>query len=66
VQLEDRDVWLTARLMIKRYGDDAGIECAMRRDQLIAEGDGLGAAIWKRVAAGVQFLTVGEPSGAIH
>ena len=46
--IDDRDVWAAALLMVKRYGADAMLEAAARADQLLADGDPLGAATWHR------------------
>jgi hypothetical protein len=42
------DIWRAANLMLKRYGADAEIESARRADELAAEGDLDGAAVWRR------------------
>jgi hypothetical protein len=41
-----------AQLMIKRYGDKALEESALRVDELAAAGDDDGAATWRRIMAG--------------
>ena len=35
--------------MVKRYGQDAATEAAMRADQLLDEGDMDGCAVWRRI-----------------
>jgi len=37
------DIWRAALLMVKRYGDDALLEAAQGADQLLDEGDVIGA-----------------------
>jgi hypothetical protein len=44
----DRDVWQAAVLLVKCYGDDAMLKVARRTDQMLDEGDILGAERWHR------------------
>ena len=39
------DIWRTAALTLKRYGENASMENAARADQLATEGDHDGAAV---------------------
>jgi hypothetical protein len=64
--LSDRDIWATASVMIKKFGDDAIIESSMRADELLADGDHAGALVWKRIIAGIKFLTDPAASGSRH
>lgn len=50
------DIYRTAAVMIRRHGDDAGVEAAMRADRLLAAGDLDGAAVWRRVLAAIEEL----------
>ena len=43
------DIWRVANLMLKRYGDEADIESAIRAEELAEEGDHNGVAVWRRV-----------------
>ena len=42
------DIWRVANLMLKRYGDEADIESALRAEELAEESDHNGAAVWRR------------------
>jgi nicotinamidase-related amidase len=42
------DIWRVANLMLKRYGDEADVESAMRAEELAEAGDRAGEAIWRR------------------
>jgi hypothetical protein len=64
--LVERDIWLTANLMVRRFGDDAVIESAMRADELSANGDLDGAAIWRRVISKIEILTTDTVGGSRH
>ena len=46
------DIWRVANLMLKRYGDEADIESAIRAEELAAAGD------WVGEAAGAGLLTL--------
>jgi hypothetical protein len=54
--LSERDIYATANVMVRRYGDDAAMEAAQRADQLTADGDTLGAAVWRRVVSAIEEL----------
>jgi hypothetical protein len=41
------DIWRAANLMLKRYGDKALEESAARADELAAQHDHNGAAVWR-------------------
>jgi hypothetical protein len=43
------DIWRAANLMLKRYGDKALEESAKRADELAAQDDYNGAAVWRRI-----------------
>jgi hypothetical protein len=60
------DIWRVAYLMLKRYGDEADIESAMRAEELAEEGDHKGAAVWRRVTDAVGQLTNTIPPGLVH
>jgi hypothetical protein len=53
---------------MKRHGQDAPIEAAMRADAMLEAGDLDGYAVWKRVLRAVEELQGAEPrSGeAVH
>jgi len=43
------DIWRVSNLMLKRYGDEADTESALRAEELAEQGDHNGAAVWRRV-----------------
>ena len=60
------DIWRAASLMLKRYGEKALEESAARADELFAEQDHDGAAVWRRIIDAVGQLTKMKPSGRPH
>ena len=52
----DLNIYRSANLLIKRYGDDAPIEVAMRADELMEAGDMEGRAVWLRIVKAVEAL----------
>jgi hypothetical protein len=60
------DIWRAAMLMLKRYGENAHIESAARADELAADGDHDGAAVWRRITDAVAQLASTTPSGPVH
>ncbi len=55
------DIWRSANVMVKRYGEDAALEAAKRADELLEAGDMDGCAIWKRIVAAVEDLQRTKP-----
>jgi hypothetical protein len=52
----DIDIRRSAWVLIKRYGPDAALQAAMRAEDLLAQGDADGCAIWKRIIADIEHL----------
>ena len=60
------DIWRAANLMIKRYGDKAVEESAARADELAAQDDYKGEAVWRRITHAVRELANHTPAGPLH
>ena len=60
------DIWRVANLMLKRYGDEADIESAIRAEELAAAGDWVGEAVWRRVIDAIGQLENTTPPGPLH
>ena len=60
------DIWRVAYLMLKRYGDEADIESALRAEELAEAGDWTGEAVWRRVTCAVGQLENVTPPGPVH
>ena len=60
------DIGRAASLMLKRYGEKALEESAARADELFAEQDHDGAAVWRRIFDAVGQLANTKPSGQPH
>jgi hypothetical protein len=60
------DIWRVAFLMLKRYGDEADIESAIRAEELAEAGDRTGEAVWRRVTDAVGQLANTTPPGPVH
>ena len=52
--------------MVKRYGEDATTEAAKHADELLAEEDLKGCAIWRRITEAVEQLLTTEPGGKVN
>ena len=59
--LLDLEIYRAAQATIKRYGDDAGIHAAQRADDLMAEGDMDGRAVWYRIERAIGELRKSAP-----
>ena len=60
------DIWRVANLMLKRYGDEAQAESAIRMQELVLNGDRAGAAVWRRVTDAIGQLVNTTPPGPVH
>jgi hypothetical protein len=54
--IADLDIWRVAALLMKRHGDDAVLFASRRIDELLAEGDLEGRAIWYRILEAMTEL----------
>ncbi len=59
--IPDLDIYRSANLLVKRHGQDAPIEAAMRADELLEAGDLDGGTVWKRILRAVGELRGTEP-----
>ncbi len=61
----DLKIFRAANQLVKRYGQDAGFEAAMRADAMIERGDPEGLAVWKRILKAVdELLAQAPPEGS--
>ena len=60
------DIWCVAYLMLKRYGDEADIESAIRAEELAEAGDEAGVAVWRRVIDAIGQLENTTPPRPLH
>ena len=57
------DVWRVANLMLKRYGEEADIESAIRAEELAEAGDRAGEAVWRRITDAIGQPRTGAVTG---
>ena len=57
----DLDIYRTANVLVKHYGEDAAIEAAQRADAMLEKGSLDGQRVWKRVLAAVKEIQREEP-----
>jgi hypothetical protein len=60
--ISERDIWLSAKAMIQRYGSNAGIEAVERADDLLGKGDTDGSLVWRRILAAIEKLQAEKPA----
>jgi hypothetical protein len=60
------DIWRVACLMLKRYGEEADIESAIRAEELAEAGDWTGEAVWRRIIDAIGQLENTTPPGPLH
>jgi len=54
--IEPIDIWRAARLMVKRHGEVAPIECALKADEFLDRGDVDGQALWLAIRRAAKAL----------
>jgi hypothetical protein len=52
----DLDIYRTANVLVKRYGEDAALEAAQSADAMLEKGCLDGQKIWKRILAAVKEI----------
>ncbi len=57
----DIDIYRTANVLVKHYGEDATLEAAQRADAMLEKGSLDGQRVWKRVLAAVKEIQRKEP-----
>ena len=62
--IPDLGIFRSANVLVKRHGEDAPIEAAMRADAMLEAGDLDGCAVWKRVLRAVEELLSKERPAA--
>jgi hypothetical protein len=55
--IREIEIWRVAMLMVNRYADGTRTNSFQRAEQLAAEGDHAGAAIWRRITSAIEQLT---------
>jgi hypothetical protein len=60
------EIWRVANLMLKRYGDEAEAESEIRADELAADGDSAGAAVWQRITDAIKQIVNTTRFGPMH
>lgn len=59
--LDEKEIWRSAMVMLKHYGETAEAECDKRFEELTREGDNNGAAVWQLIGRAVQQLANEQP-----
>ncbi len=64
----DLDLWRAAQVMVKRYGDGAAIEAAVRADEFLDQGNLDGKRLWMRIMRAIEELQRQRPRDgeAVH
>ena len=57
----DLDIFRTANVLVKRYGEGAALETVQRADAILEKGSVAGQMIWKRVLSAVKETQREEP-----
>lgn len=60
------DIYRTANLMIQQHGEEATIHAALKADEMLAQGNLDGKAVWLGVIKAIEELQTKEPVGAVH
>jgi hypothetical protein len=60
------DIWRVANLMLTRYGDEATADGTKGAEELAADGDLAGLAVWLRVIDATRQLAITTPIRSVH
>ena len=60
------DIWRIAKLMLKCYGNEADVECAIRAEELSEAGDRAGEMVWRRIIDAIGQLENTTPPRPLH
>ena len=58
--MDQIDIYRSAALLIKKHGEDAVIEAAMKADAMLDDGDLDGQRVWKAIIKAIEELQRGE------
>ncbi len=59
--IEGIDLWRAANVMVKRYGNGATIEAAIRADEFLDQGNFDGKQVWVRIMQAIEALQRERP-----
>ena len=59
--MDEIDIWRSAYMFIKKYGDEAALFAAMRADALLEEGNPEGCRAWQRIQLAIISFQRTEP-----
>jgi len=62
----DRDIYAAALQWLRRYGETAWFEAALKCDEQIAKGDVEGERTWKRIIAALDVVSTKTPTSTQH
>ena len=54
--INNADIFRAAKLLVDQHGDDAPTRAAERADELLADGDTDGAAVWRAIMGAIEQL----------
>ncbi len=58
--IPDLDIYRSANVLIKQYGEHAAFHAAMEADRLLEKGNVDGCAVWKRIVKAVEEIQRAE------
>ena len=61
--IDSPDIYRAAKLVIDQHGDGAALHAAQRADELLADGDPEGSAVWRHILAAIEELRRGRWPG---
>ncbi len=66
--IADLDIYRAAQVMVKRYGDGAATEAAMRADEFLDQGHMNAKRVWMRIMQAIEELQRERPTDgeAVH
>jgi hypothetical protein len=60
------DIYHSAQMMIDQHSEDAGVKAAMRSEELLKQGDKIGAQLWMQIIQAIATIELRNVQGTTH
>ena len=64
--MSGREIWVRAKFLMEKYGDEAAVYAALKTEDFLDKGDVREAATWHEIIMAIEALENTEPTGPWH
>ena len=64
--MSGREIWVRAKFLREKYGDEAAVYAALKTEDFLAKGAVREAATWHEIIMAIEALENTEPTGPLH